>query len=308
LVGSYPGEAYGDAATMSGNSRGGSDVLINVTRGYGDAYTMLDHTVGGNDRIEGSFRNISFGDAYQMSGNSRGGNDTITSDSEFESSSQYGDAQYMSDNARGGNDTLTGAEQTYSNRLYGDAQSMSDNTLGGNDVLTGGWAPRNTLLGDAQYMSGNARGGNDTLNADNHVYRNLFVYENTLYGDAQYMSDNARCGNDRLISGLSDNDMWGDAQYINGILASPSTPTGTVKTGADTFVFGPNNGTDLIHDFRQRDHDKIDVSAYGFHSLADLTMTAVGGDTKIAFDSNNSLTLVGISDPTVLRGPDFIFA
>jgi hypothetical protein len=64
--------------------------------------------------------------------------------------------------------------------------------------------------------------------------------------------------------------MWGDAQSINGVAASPTAPTGAVVTGADTFVFAPGSGNDDINDFRQSDHDKIDVRAYGFHDIADM--------------------------------------
>ena len=121
------------------------------------------------------------------------------------------------------------------------------------------------------------------------------------------MSDNARGGNDTLISGTGTDHMWGDAQVINGAAASPTAPTGTVITGADTFVFAPGNGNDDINDFRHSDHDKIDVSAYGFHNIADMTITSDGGgNTKIAFDANNSVTLVGVSDPHTLHPSDFL--
>jgi hypothetical protein len=102
--------------------------------------------------------------------------------------------------------------------------------------------------------------------------------------------------------------MWGDAQFINGVLASPTAATGTVVTRADTFVFAPGNGADDINDFRQSDHDKIDVSAYGVHSIADMMITSTGADTMIAFDATDSVTLVGIGDPNVLHASDFIFA
>ena len=36
------------------------------------------------------------------------------------------------------------------------------------------------------------------------------------------MSDNARGGNDTLISGSGTDHMWGDAQIINGLAASPT--------------------------------------------------------------------------------------
>ena len=106
------------------------------------------------------------------------------------------------------------------------------------------------------------------------------------------MQDIARGGDDTLISGIGTDHMWGNARFINGVAASPTTAAGTVVTGADTFVFAAGNGNDDINDFRQSDHDRIDVSAYGFHGLADVTISAVGGDTNIAFDANNSVTLV----------------
>jgi hypothetical protein len=37
-------------------------------------------------------------------------------------------------------------------------------------------------------------------------------------------------------------------------------------------------------------------------------MSTKPGQLQIAFDANNSVTLVGIGDPDILRGPDFIFA
>jgi serralysin len=177
---------------------------------------------------------------------------------------------------------------------------MFDNTNGGNDTEIGGANTSNTLIGDAFNMYGSARGGNDTLigaaNADN-----------SLHGDAFFMFDNARGGNDTLISGPGTDHMWGDAQVINGVAASPTAPTGTVITGADTFVFAPGSGNDDINDFRQSDHDRIDVRAYGFHDIVDMTITADGnGNTRIAFDANDSVTLVGISDPHILHPSDFL--
>ena len=69
--------------------------------------------------------------------------------------------------------------------------------------------------------------------------------------------------------------MYGDGQVID-----PS-----VTTGADTFVFAPDNGTDFVGDFRQTDHDKIDVSAYGFSGIGDpnLDIQVIFSDTVIVF-------------------------
>ena len=122
------------------------------------------------------------------------------------------------------------------------------------------------------------------------------------------MRDNARGGDDTLISGAGTDRMVGDAQFINGVAASPTAPTGSVVTGTDTFVFAPGNGEDFVSDFRQGDHDRIDVSAWGFQGLADLTIVDAGADTRIEFDEANSVTLVGFADPGLLQASDFIFA
>ena len=110
-------------------------------------------------------------------------------------------------------------------------------------------------------------------------------------------------------SGTGTDHMWGAAAFINGVAASPTAPTGNVKIGADTFVFAPGSGNDDINDFRQSDHDKIDVRAYGFHNIADMSITSDGsGNTRIAFDANDGVTLVGIADPHILHPSDFLLA
>ena len=114
-------------------------------------------------------------------------------------------------------------------------------------------------------------------------------------------------GSDTLIGGRGTDHMWGDGRIINGVPA-PNAVTGAVITGADHFIFAPGNGNDDINDFRQSDHDKIDVRAYGFHGIADMVITDTGADTRIAFDATNSVTLVGFGDPNLLHASDFIFA
>jgi Ca2+-binding RTX toxin-like protein len=308
--------------------RGTNDLWHGSGTYFGDALDMYDNSVGGNDTLIGEALNNNFlyGDARSMYGNSAGGNDTLIGGdnaglglAKFANFLQ-GDALDMYDNSVGGNDTLIGGiGDSTINALYGDARGtvsedldfverpvdgMSGNSVGGNDTLIGGnGAFRNSLVGDAHVMFGNAVGGNDTLIGGNGANTS-----NSLYGDARYMFDNAVGGNDRLISSTGTDNMWGDAQFINGVDASPTVPTGSVKTGADTFVFAPGSGVDYINDFRQSDHDHIDVSAYGFHSVTDMTITVVANDTVIAFDATNSVTLVGISDPSQLHASDFIFA
>jgi len=147
--------------------------------------------------------------------------------------------------------------------------SLTDHQHGTNDTLIladagmGGPPLQVVLYGDAFAQYDDSRGGNDLLIGGANA-------NNSLVGDARLIYDNARGGNDTLVSGTGTDHMWGDAQSINGVAASPTAPTGAVVTGADTFVFAPANGNDDINDFRQSDHDKIDVRAYGFHDIADM--------------------------------------
>jgi len=119
---------------------------------------------------------------------------------------------------------------------------------------------------------------------------------NNMFGDVSLtMSGHARGGNDTLISGNSIDNMWGDCPNISA----------DVTTGSDTFVFKPGNNADTIRDFRQTDHDQIDVSAYGFAGIGDLNITVGGGNTLIDFGGGNSVTLVGFT--SALTGSDFVF-
>ena len=73
----------------------------------------------------------------------------------------------------------------------------------------------------------------------------------------------------------------------------------------DAFVFALDSGNDNIKDFGQSDQHKIDISAWGFTSLADMTIIDRGDDTKIEFDATNSVALVGFDG--TLQASDFVF-
>jgi serralysin len=173
--------------------------------------------------------------------------------------------------------------------LVGDADDMSGHAQGGNDHLTGGPSLAN-LYGDARTMHDQAIGGDDVLVSTG--------FTNNLYGDAETLGDNSRGGNDVLIGGHGTDHMWGDA----------ATVAAGALTGADTFVFAPGGGRDDINDFRQSDGDRIDVHAYGFTHLEDMTITGDGHNTTISFDDASSVTLVGFADPHALHLTDFLFA
>jgi len=80
-----------------------------------------------------------------------------------------------------------------------------------------------------------------------------------------------------------------------------------VLTGFDRIEASGDN----IGDFRQSDGDLIDVSAYGFSSNAEMTLTDLGANSLIEFGpsgAEESVTLLGFDDPGQLGGSDFIFA
>jgi Ca2+-binding RTX toxin-like protein len=260
---------------------------------------MIGDAAGGNDTLIGGREslNILVGDTNQLQGGS-GGDDTLFG-AEGALNNLFGDSTEMS-NAAGGDDTLIGAANSDNNLLVGDASRMFVNATGGNDVLRGGDNTHNQLFGDAMTMGDSGPffrgvnvGGNDTVVAGNGADT-----VNFLYGDAQFMYGQAHAGSDVLIGGTGTDFMYGDALQ----------KTALVTTAADTFVFAPDGGNDLIDDFRSSDGDLIDVSAWGFHSLADMTITAVENGTRIAFDQNDGVTLSGIFDPATLHQSDFLFA
>lgn len=289
-------------STLTGNQKGTNDRLTTTDLDsplFGDAFYFFDNAMGGNDRLtaasDGGYHRM-FGEAFSIRDNTRGGNDRLLGgdgilDGAVLTLTQnylYGDAYDIYANARAGNDRLIGGSHAW-NALQGDSEYLSDWARGGNDVLIGGTAAYNVLYGDAASdMNGDARGGNDLLIAGDESPWNLLV------GDAKNMWGNSICGKDRLISGTGDDLMYGDAQTLF---------SATIKTAADVFVFAPSNGADTIYDFRHSDGDRIDVRAFGYHGLADLT---VSGGNVIDFGGGNSVTLAGLT--TALVASDFIFA
>ncbi len=102
-------------------------------------------------------------------------------------------------------------------------------------------------------------------------------------------------GNDTITGSL------GDDRVLGGL-------------GADTFVMKANGGRDTIGDFQLGSRqaplaDVVDVTAWGWHALADVLAHAsvVSGSTVIAYNATTSVTLTGIL-PNQLHGDDFMFA
>ena len=268
---------YGDAFGMTGQTRGGNDVMVGgagpgiFNRLYGDAHTMTKSAAGGNDTVIGGAGLMDL---------------PVTN-------LAIGDANAMSDLARGGDDRLVGGEGNAIDGLYGDAITLAGSAQGGGDVLiatAGGMTTfagpaADTLAGDAEAMTDSTQGGDDTLfGADGAP--------SVLYGDAQAMSGAARGGGDLLVSGTGDDSMWGDAPTVLGL----------AQRGADTFRFAPDNGDDAIHDF-EVGVDKIDLTAFAsIHTIEDLTIAA----DLIVFADGGTIAITILGGDALSSG-DFIF-
>jgi Ca2+-binding RTX toxin-like protein len=148
------------------------------------------------------------------------------------------------------------------------------------------------MVGDTYYMYQGDKGGADVITGGG------LGSENLLVGDA-FQATGAVGGADRLVSGAGDDQMYGDFMMNDG----------TSKGGADVFVFGPDNGNDVIMDF-QSGIDHIDLSAFGgFRSMPHTYRALVNSDrveeqdgaVVIHLDVNdptsdaNTLTIVGVT-------------
>ena len=99
------------------------------------------------------------------------------------------------------------------------------------------------------------------------------------------------------------------------IVGSAGNDTIVGGKGNDVFVMGAGGGHDTVADFQRGTTraplvDVVDVSAWGFASLADVlahTTTSASGSAVITYDAATSVTLTGIA-PTQLRADDFRFA
>jgi hypothetical protein len=135
------------------------------------------------------------------------------------------------------------------------------NIYGGDRLYGGDSHADNQLVGDSEAILQGERGGNDYLVAGTGP--DTF---NLLVGDAYWIQSGATGGNDTLVSGMGDDQMWGDAYEREG--------TG----GADTFVFGPHNGYDMIYDF-EPGVDHINLRALRLTTFAPHTFRALLRDT-----------------------------
>lgn len=109
-------------------------------------------------------------------------------------------------------------------------------------------------------------------------------------------------GNDTVLGGAGDDVLSGDAgnDTLNGGEGSDVIVGGS---GSDTFVFTAGSGSDVdqINDFVGGE-DTIDLTAYGFTSMADLTIANDDGDAVISLPGGDSIVLAGVDDTTLTSG------
>jgi Ca2+-binding RTX toxin-like protein len=104
---------------------------------------------------------------------------------------------------------------------------------------------------------------------------------NLIIGNASANTLLAGAGNDTLDGGAGTDILWG-------------------QEGADVFRIGKGTGTDIVADF-QASTDKLDLSAWGFTSLAQVQarMRQVGSDLAIDLDDGNRVILIGVNGQAI---------
>lgn len=227
-----------------------------------------------------------------------------------------------------GSDHIFGGDGV-SNVIYGDNEGFlslgaGSTTTGGDDYLRGGDGSsgvflRNDLIGDTQGISAEAEssasftGGNDKLVGGSGVLDELGgrtdLVKNFMTGDVGSIGnvDTFQGGNDILISGEFANDiMRGDWASI------PLGYSGTAVGGEDTFVFGVNNGADLITDFRRTDDDGVGETPELIGDKINLTATGLSWDDLAGHINVNGIggyTIIDLGqaiDDTAMAGVDQI--
>jgi len=254
---------YGSQVIRAGNDildgGEGADTI------YGDAISLI------NSRAwvyTGAQQLIFSGDDHLIGG---AGNDTLYGDG-----ANFGILGALPGKAKiyGGSDTLEGG--IGDDILYGDAElaiittrgsyktySMDIQMHGGDDLLIGG-------------------DGNDVIFGD---FRTVSV--SLFNGDGQNKTS-FTFGNDIIIGGAGNDVLYGDYESKTGnFIFGPD--------GADTFVFAPSDGQDIIKDF-DLGLDMIDLTAHNLTSFNELSILIIGGDTVIDFNNGDTITIENVTN------------
>lgn len=132
--------------------------------------------------------------------------------------------------------------------------------------------------------------GSATLDYRPGGYETFFAGQTTVIGTPNGDVIRTGVGNDTITGGAGDDLIYLSREgNFRGIY------------GSDTVVVGLGSGHDLLNGFQPGsgpDHDVIDLSAYGFSSLAQVLNAAAGDDSggiRIQLDGANSITVADIS-------------
>jgi Ca2+-binding RTX toxin-like protein/subtilisin-like proprotein convertase family protein len=113
---------------------------------------------------------------------------------------------------------------------------------------------------------------------------------------------------ENLTGGDGDDTLTGnsDANILSGGAGDDTLLGGG---GGDTFVFKSGDGDDTIDDFSTGQGDIMDISAYGFSSIADFSdFRFEDGDTVVDLDADNSITISNVDLTSAINAEDsFLF-
>ncbi len=240
-----------------------------------------DDTLNGNDGVD-----TIFGDNNSLTLNlSAFGHDAVFFYASANSQVTGGD-----DIINGGNDNDT---------LYGDWSIVTINSTVDN---SGGGATFNVNAGESPDTF--TTGGNDVINGgdgNDIIYGDINSIIVNVLQDAILQPSQFNNGQDTITGGAGNDMLYGDAINISADAMSVSA--------ADLFVFAPGSGNDTIFDFNDA-LDLLDVSAYGFAGIGDVSVTVVGLNTVIDLDpllnpGVDTITLDNFGG--VITAADFVF-
>ena len=311
---------FGHPTTLS-DSDGGTDTinaaavtlpsLINLSAGFTSMIDGTPLTIASGTAIEDAFG----GDGDDTMIGSSGDNTLAGNRGDDNVQGGNGDDQIF---GGGGKDRLVGGEGN--DLLSGDADNDSARGGDGGDRLEGGDGD-DLLLGEAGNDRIEGENGSDRLNGGDGDDRleggdgeDLMIGAS---GDDRLQGENGRdrlrggAGGDVLDGGDGDDLLFGEAgnDRISGSKGNDRIVGGAGNDrleggdGIDLFVFDLLFGNDLIRDLRS--NDRIDLSAFGFGSLADLAVKASGGGTLIDLGANGRITLDNVS-PALIEASIFI--
>ncbi len=269
---------------IKGPKKGSTTYIFNnkpnkvVIDGSSLGYTLVLR--GGNDTGIGSLGNdlLDGGTGFDnLIGGS--GNDNLSAGStqsgRQDQNQLLGDLDLIKVGEAGGADELAGGAGCI-DRLIGDALNLYGH--GGNDILQAA-GQTTELVGDATELQASAQGGNDVLTGVA-----LSGARTIMYGDGISFYGPAHGGNDQLISGQSNDYMYGDYQFA---FPAPFANDPYIFDIYDQYGFftPPTAGAQPFT------YDPIIFDIFNQNVNGDGTGTASSNDKTISFDDGTTYVI-----------------